>query len=66
MDYIIIKIIDDSFKVLNSKGTILFEIGYKQGNVLKEYVLDKYDCFDIEVIKDIDQKDRILFLKLKV
>ena len=60
------KIIDDSFKVLNSKGTILFEIGYKQGNVLKEYVLDKYDCFDIEVIKDIDQKDRILFLKLKV
>lgn len=60
------KIIDDSIKVLNSKGAILFEIGYKQGQILKEYILNNYNYFDVEVIKDIDQKDRILYLKLKV
>ena len=60
------KIIDDSIKVLNTKGAILFEIGYKQGQILKEYILNNYNYFDVEVIKDIDQKDRILYLKLKV
>ena len=60
------KIIDDSIKILNTKGAILFEIGYKQGQILKEYILNNYNYFDVEVIKDIDQKDRILYLKLKV
>lgn len=57
------KIIDDSKKVLNKKGSILFEIGYTQGNILKEYALNKYQNIEIKIIKDIDKKDRILFIK---
>ena len=57
------KIIDDSKKVLNRKGSILFEIGYTQGNILKEYALNKYQNIEIKIIKDIDKKDRILFIK---
>ena len=57
------KIIDDSKKVLNRKGSILFEIGYTQGNILKEYALNKYQNIEVKIIKDIDKKDRILFIK---
>lgn len=57
------KIIDDSKKVLNKKGSILFEIGYTQGNILKEYALNKYQNIEVKIIKDIDKKDRILFIK---
>ena len=57
------KIIDDSKKVLNKKGSILFEIGHTQGNILKEYALNKYQNIEVKIIKDIDKKDRILFIK---
>ena len=57
------KIIDDSKKVLNKNGSIIFEIGYTQGDVLKEYALNKYQNIDVKIIKDIDKKDRILFIK---
>ena len=57
------KMIDDSKKVLNKKGSILFEIGYTQGNILKEYALNKYQNIEVKIIKDIDKKDRILFIK---
>jgi release factor glutamine methyltransferase len=57
------KIIDDSKKVLNKNGSIIFEIGYTQGNILKEYALNKYQNIEVEIIKDIDKKDRILFIK---
>lgn len=57
------RIIDDSKKVLNKNGSILFEIGYTQGDILKEYALNKYQNIDVKIIKDIDKKDRILFIK---
>ena len=57
------KIIDDSKKILNKNGSIIFEIGYTQGDVLKEYALNKYQNIDVKIIKDIDKKDRILFIK---
>lgn len=59
------KIIDDSLKVLNSKGSIIFEIGYKQGNDLINYIKNNHPYFEYKLIKDIDQKDRILLLTLK-
>ena len=58
-----IEIIDDSKKVLNKNGSILFEIGYTQGNILKEYALSKYNNIEVNIIKDITNKDRILFIK---
>lgn len=57
------KIIDDSKKTLNKNGSIIFEIGYTQGDILKEYALNKYQNIDVKIIKDIDKKDRILFIK---
>ena len=57
------KIIYDSQKVLNKQGAILFEIGYKQGEILKKYALNKYQTIEVKIIKDIAKKDRILFIK---
>lgn len=57
------KIIDDFKKILNKNGSIIFEIGYTQGDILKEYALNKYQNIDVKIIKDIDKKDRILFIK---
>ena len=57
------KIIDDSKKVLNKNGSILFEIGYTQGNILKEYALSIYNNIEVNIIKDITNKDRMLFIK---
>lgn len=57
------KIIDDSKKILNKNGSIIFEIGYTQGNILKEYALNNYQNIEVKIIKDIDKKDRILFIK---
>lgn len=58
-------IIDNSLKVLNKNGTLLFEIGYKQGEPLKEYIENNHPYFKVEIIKDIDKKDRILYIKFK-
>lgn len=59
------KIIDNALKVLNDNGALLFEIGYKQGGTLKEYVENNHPYFKAEIIKDIDNKDRILYIKFK-
>lgn len=58
-------IIDNSLKVLNKNGALLFEIGYKQGEPLKEYIENNHPYFKVEIIKDIDKKDRILYIKFK-
>ena len=58
-------IIDNSLKVLNKNGALLFEIGYKQGEPLKEYIENNHPYFEVEIIKDIDKKDRILYIKFK-
>lgn len=57
-------IIDNSLKVLNKNGALLFEIGYKQGEPLKEYIENNHPYFKVEIIKDIDKKDRILYIKI--
>lgn len=59
------KIIDDSLKVLNKNGSLIFEIGYKQGYDLVKYINDNHPYFDYKMIQDIDKKDRILLLTLK-
>lgn len=58
-------IIDNAYLILNPKGAILFEIGYKQGDSLKNYVKNNHPQYEIDIIKDINKKDRILYLKLK-
>ena len=46
--------------VLNPGGRVYFEIGYKQGDALKNYIHGLYPNINVEVIKDINQNDRII------
>lgn len=57
------KILEDSKKVLNSKGTIVFEIGYDQGQALKDLANEILNDYTIEVKKDIANNDRIVVIK---
>ncbi|MFC3899309.1 peptide chain release factor N(5)-glutamine methyltransferase [Aliicoccus persicus] len=47
-------------RVLNPGGRVYFEIGYKQGDVLKNYIHGLHPNITVEVIKDINQNDRII------
>ena len=57
-------IFKDANKVMKKDGMLFFEMGYDQKDNLvslaKEYFKDAY----IEVFKDINKKDRMLFIKL--
>ena len=57
-------IFKDTYKVMKEKGMLFFEMGYDQKDNLvslaKEYFKDAY----VEVFKDINKKDRMLFIKL--
>ena len=57
-------IFKDAHKVMKEKGMLFFEMGYDQKDNLvslaKEYFKDAY----VEVFKDINKKDRMLFIKL--
>lgn len=57
-------IFENASKVMKDKGMLFFEIGYDQKDNLtilaKEYFKDAY----VEVFKDINKKDRMLFIKL--
>lgn len=57
------EIIRNLDKFLNDNGTIIFEIGYKQGNVIKEYALSLYPNLEIEIIKDYNSLDRIVIIR---
>lgn len=57
-------IFENAYKVMKDKGMLFFEIGYDQKdnltNLAKQYFKDAH----IEVFKDINKKDRMLYIKL--
>lgn len=55
-------IIDASSKYLNEKGLIAFEIGYKQGEEIISYAKRKYPNAEIKLEKDLQNKDRFIFI----
>lgn len=58
------KIIKNLNEVLNTNGTILFEIGYDQKEKIKN-ICDKYlDKYSYECFKDINGNDRVVVIKL--
>ena len=59
------KILEDSSKVLNPNGAIVFEIGYDQGEKIKELAKDILTDYDIEVRKDLSGNDRIVIIEIK-
>lgn len=53
------RIIDDAKNYLNPEGRILFEIGYDQGQEVKELLL-MAGFLDVNVIKDLTGRDRVV------
>ncbi|GFP77355.1 peptide chain release factor N(5)-glutamine methyltransferase [Clostridium fungisolvens] len=53
------RIIDDSVKVLKEGGTIAFEIGYDQGEAVKELLLEK-GYKNVKIVKDLASLDRVV------
>lgn len=56
------EIIKNCKKNLKEKSIIAFEIGYTQGNILKEYAREYFKDAKILVEKDLSEKDRYLFI----
>lgn len=52
----------DAKKILNEKALLAFEIGHKQKDALIEEVKIHYPNCDYEVLKDINGKNRMLFI----
>lgn len=53
------RIIDESVKVLKEGGTIAFEIGYDQGEAVKELLLEK-GYKNVKIVKDLASLDRVV------
>lgn len=49
-------------KVLNSHAMVAFEIGHGQGVAVRDLLSDSFPGADIEVIKDINGKERIVIM----
>lgn len=57
-------IFKDAHKVMNEKGLLCFEIGYDQKESLTGLVKEYFKEAKIEVLKDINKKDRFLIIQL--
>lgn len=57
-------IFENAYKILNEKGMLFFEIGYDQKNNLIDLASKYFKDAHIEVLKDINNKDRMLYIKL--
>ncbi|WP_214307238.1 peptide chain release factor N(5)-glutamine methyltransferase [Staphylococcus pseudoxylosus] len=47
-------------EVLLPNAKVVFEIGFAQGPKLKEKIIAKYPTLDVQIIKDINNNDRII------
>ncbi len=57
------QIFTDARKVLNERWLMAFEIGYNQKEALMTIAKEHFADADIEVLKDINGKDRMMFIK---
>ena len=55
-------ILENAKKYLNEKYIIAFEIGYWQGNIIKEYALKYFSDSIILIEKDYTDRDRFIFI----
>ena len=56
------EIIKNAHKYLKEKSILAFEIGYMQGDYLKEYSKKYFKNSIIKIEKDLSEKDRFLFI----
>lgn len=58
------EIFENAKYILNEKAMLFFEIGYDQKQNLTELAKEYFKDAEIEVFKDINGKDRMLYIKL--
>lgn len=54
------RILNDLDKVMIKEGLVIFEIGHLQGEILKSYIQEHYKVKNLAIIKDINQKNRMI------
>ena len=54
-------IIEQAKSVLKPAGALAFEIGYQQAEAVKSLIQSAFPTSQVEVIQDINKKDRIIF-----
>ena len=59
------EIIKNLDNYLNDNGTVIFEIGCKQAQIIKDFVFTIYSNKTVEIIKDYNSLDRIIVIKNK-
>ena len=59
------EIIKNLDNYLNDNGTVIFEIGCKQAQIIKDFVFTIYSNKTVEIIKDYNSLDRISVIKNK-
>ncbi|WP_210619805.1 peptide chain release factor N(5)-glutamine methyltransferase [Mammaliicoccus lentus] len=54
------RMLNDLDKVMKKDGLVIFEIGHLQGEILKSYIHAHYKVKNLAIIKDINQKNRMI------
>lgn len=54
------RILNDLDKVMKKDGLVIFGIGHLQGEILKSYIHEHYKVKNLAIIKDINQKNRMI------
>ena len=57
-------IFENALKIVNDNGMLFFEMGYDLGNALKDLASQYFPNANIEVLKDMNNKDRMLMIRL--
>ena len=57
-------IFENALKIVNDNGMLFFEMGYDLGNALKDLAKQYFPKANIEVLKDMNNKDRMLMIRL--
>lgn len=58
------KIVKDSINHINDKTLFAFEIGFDQGEDIKNIILDTYPNAEVTIDKDLQGKNRFVFAKI--
>ncbi|MFC3418857.1 peptide chain release factor N(5)-glutamine methyltransferase [Salinicoccus hispanicus] len=60
------RMVDQLDEVLNDGGTVYFEIGWKQADMLRAYIMQRWPGVEPTVKKDMNGNDRILHFRWEV
>ena len=58
------EIFDNASKILDQKGMMFFEMGYDLGDALSDLAKANFPDAQVEIFKDINNKDRMLMIKM--